>query len=352
MKAWQIQNHGGSEALSWRDLPDPEPSASEAKIRVEFVGLNHLDVWVRKGVPGHQFPLPIIPGCDMVGKIEKLGPLSAREKVALESQGLNVGTQVLVNPGVSCGKCKACLGGNDPLCRFYGILGETENGGCAEWAVVPTANLIPLPANVLPEEAAALPIAYLTAYSMLFQKAKLLPGEVILIQAAASGVSSAAIQLAKMIGARVITTASTPEKTSRARQLGADFVLDARSPTFRDDFRKIMGKRGCDVVLDHVGQDTFGESIKCLNRGGRLVTCGATSGAEVKLDLKVIFFKNISIFGTTMGSKADLISLLGLLAEKKIRPPIDRVLPLSDLPKALELLEERKIFGKLVLRQA
>lgn len=369
MKAWRIESHGGPEALKRVDLPLPEAGPLEAVVQVEAVGLNHLDLWVRKGVEGHRFPLPLTPGCDIVGKIVRLGPGAAR---ALASDQIEVGTSVIINPGISCGRCEACLGGFDPLCRSYGILGETQDGGCADEVVVPVANILARPHNLSPVQAASLAIPFLTAWTMLTRKAQLRPGETVLIQAGGSGVSVAAIQIAKLLGATVITTVGSEEKAEKARLLGADFVILYKKVSFREEVRKFLAShnnvkgsapgntqgntqkstqsnRGCDVVLDHVGTDTFQESLKCLNWGGRFVTCGATSGSNVSLDLKAVFFKNIALLGSTMGSKADLIRILNLVTSGKLKPVIDCVFPMSDLPKAFERLEKREAFGKIVL---
>jgi NADPH:quinone reductase-like Zn-dependent oxidoreductase len=357
MQAWRIEQHGDLTALKRADLPAPTPGPMQALVRVEAVGLNHLDLWVRKGVPGHKFPLPLIPGCDIAGSIAALGP-GAEDALKLAGVGgkpLAEGSPILVNPGVSCGRCEACLGGFDPLCRQYGILGETQDGGCADFITVPVANVIARPPLMSAIDAAALPIPYLTAWGMLFGKAKLKPGEICLIHAGGSGVSVAAIQMAKLVGATVITTVGSAEKAAKARSLGADHVILYKEKPFRDELRKILaplGKKGCDVIVDHVGQDTFNESLKSLTWGGRLVTCGATSGADVSIDLKMVFFKNLSILGSTMGSKADLLRIVELIAQGKLKPVVDSTYPMSELPKAHERLESRAAFGKVVVTNA
>jgi NADPH:quinone reductase-like Zn-dependent oxidoreductase len=350
MKAWRIEKHGGPEALKYMDVPTPKCGPMQARIRVEAVGLNHLDLWVQKGVPGHKFPLPLTPGCDIAGKIEELGPGAAE---ALKTSGIILGSPVLVNPGISCGHCEMCLSGFDPLCKSYGILGEHQDGGCAESVVVPIANLILRPSELSAVEGASLAIPYITAWSMLTRKAGVRAGETVLIQAGGSGVSVAGIQIAKLLGATVITTVGSDDKIEKARKLGADYVIQYKKTPFRGEVKKILtslGKSGCEVVVDHVGVDTFQESLKCLAWGGRFVTCGATSGSNVELDLKAVFFKNISILGSTMGSKADFIRILQLVATKKLHPIVDTVYPMSELPKAFERLENRNIFGKIVLQ--
>jgi NADPH:quinone reductase-like Zn-dependent oxidoreductase len=306
MRAWRIKKHGGPEVLHY-DLLAQEltPGPGQALIEVQAVGLNHLDLWLQKGVPGHKFPLPMTPGCDIAGKILKLGS-------GPHPPHLPLGLDVLVNPGTSCGSCQACLGGFDPLCTHFGIIGETQDGGCADQVVVPIQNLIKRPQAISATEGACLGIPFLTAWTMLTRKAQARPGEVVLIQAGGSAVSSAAIQIAKLIGCTVITTVGSDEKIKKAKELGADLDIPYKKEKFRTSVKEFLkalhpNKKGCDVVLDHIGADTFSESLKCLNYGGRLVTCGATSGGEVKLDLKAVFFKNISILGATMGSKSDMI---------------------------------------------
>jgi NADPH:quinone reductase-like Zn-dependent oxidoreductase len=352
MKAWRIHTHGGLDQLKFLDLPEPVPGPGQARVRIQAVGLNHLDIWVRKGVPGHKFPLPLIPGCDISGVVESFGPLSRDQEKALVS--IKVGSPVIISPGISCGVCQQCLWGFDPLCRQYELLGETIDGGCADYTVVPIANLIERPATLSASQGAALQIAFLTAWTMVQRKAKVQPGELVLIQAGGSGVSVAAIQICKMVGAQVITTVGSDDKKAHATQLGADHVINYKTQNFRDEVKKISalyGKKGCEVVIDHVGTDTLPESLKCLTWGGRLTLCGATTGSDLKLDLKQIFFKNLSILGTTMGSKADLITIVKLAGQGKLKTVIDSEFSMSDLPKAHERLESRKAFGKVIVKQ-
>lgn len=321
----------------------------QVRVQVEAVALNHLDLWVRNGVPGHRFPLPMTPGCDIAGRIEQVGPGAER---VLSSLGLKPGDPVLVNPGVSCGACEACLSGFDPLCRNYGILGEHLDGGAAEFAVVPAANLVARH-DLGAVEAASLPIPFVTAWSMLTRKVQLRPGETVLIQAGGSGVSIAAIQIAKMMGAQVITTVGSDDKIAKARDLGADHVINYRKTPFRDELKKILtlhGKKGVEVVVDHVGEETFSDSFKSLAWGGRLVSCGATSGSRAEFDLKALFFKNLSVLGSTMGSKSDLIRIVELVRTGKLRPVIDSVFTMAEYVNACAKLESRQVFGKIVVK--
>jgi len=309
-------------------------------VRVRAVGLNHLDLWVRKGVSGHTFPLPIVPGCDVAGVIDAVGPGVA---------GVALGDEVVVAPGVSCGRCPSCRAGEAALCRSYGILGESRDGGCQAQLVVPDVGVFPKPQSLDWTEAAAVPLTFLTAWHMLSSRARVQPGDLVLVHAAGSGVSTAAIQIATLLGARVITTAGTDEKCARAVSLGADAAVNYRSEDFVAAARRFSGNRGVDVVVDHVGTDTFERSLRCLAKGGRYVTCGATSGYEMKTDFRLVFFKSLSILGSTMGGAHELARVLGLVAAGRLRPVVDKVFPLVEVADAHRYLEARTAFGKIVL---
>lgn len=342
MRVVRIHEHGGLDRLRFEEAPLPEPGPGEVRIRVRAIGINHLDTWVRRGVPGHTFPLPMIPGCDGAGDVDAVGPgVTARR----------VGDRVLVAPGFSCGACAACASGRDHLCRHYGIFGEMRDGTCADAVVVPERNAIPLPTGLAFEAAAAFPLVYLTAWTMLADRAALRPGETVLVHAAGSGVSTAAIQIARLLGAgRIIATASTPEKQRKARNLGADDVIDARADDLPARVRSLTEKVGVDVVVDHVGQTTFAGSLRCLAKGGRLVTCGATTGPKADVNLNLVFFKSLSILGSTMGPLGAVHDLAGHVAAGRLKPVIDAVLPLSQVAEAHRRIEAREVFGKLVLR--
>lgn len=340
MRAVVVREHGGPEALLLERLPIPEPGPCQVRVRVEAVALNFLDVWVRRGVPGHTFPLPLIPGCDVAGTVDALGP---------GSDGMAVGDAVVLHPGLSCGRCSACRRGEEPLCRAYHILGETRDGGCAEYVVVPAGNVFPRPPGLDAPSAAALPLTFLTAWHMLVGRAGVKPGERVLVHAAASGVSVAAIQIARLHGARVLATASSSAKCALARTLGAEEVVDTSREDFVAAARAWTGKRGLDVAVDHVGQETFDRTLRCLAKGGRYVTCGATSGPEMKTDFRLVFFKSLSILGSTMGGSHELAAVLAHVTEGRLRPVVDRVLSLEQVREGHALLEERRALGKVVL---
>lgn len=340
MRALVIREHGGPEVLRFEDRPEPSPGPREVRVRVRAVGLNHLDVWVRKGVPGHTFPLPIVPGCDVAGTVDALGPGAA---------GVAVGAEVVLGPGVSCGRCAHCRSAEEPLCRHYGILGETRDGGCQELIVVPDTNVFEKPAGLDLTLAASTPLTFLTAWHMLATRARVVPGEQVLVQAAGSGVSTAAIQIARLLGARVMATAGSEAKCVKARELGAEEAVNYREADFQDAVRRWTGKRGVDVVLDHVGADTFDRSIRSLAKGGRYVTCGATSGFEMKTDFRLVYFKSLSILGSTMGSSYELARVLEHLGAGRLRPIVDAVMPFDRAAEAHRRMEARELFGKIVL---
>ncbi len=340
MRAVAFRQHGGPEVLEVMDLPTPAPKAREVRVKVKAVALNHLDVWVRKGWPGLRLDLPHVLGSDIAGVVDALGA---------EVTDLKEGTEVLVNPGLSCGVCERCLKGEDNLCRHYGIIGESSTGGYAEYVVVPRQNILPKPKALSFEQAACLPLTFLTAWMMLVRRAQLQPGETVLVHAAGSGVGSAGVQLAKLMGATVIATASTDEKLAKAKELGADHVVNYTTQDFVEEVKRLTQRRMVDVVFEHVGAATWDKSVQCLPYGGRLVTCGATTGYDVKIDLRVLFFKRISLLGSTMGSKGDLFRVVHLVDEGRLKPVLDRALPLEKAAEAHALLSERKSFGNIVL---
>jgi NADPH:quinone reductase-like Zn-dependent oxidoreductase len=340
VRAIRIHEHGGPDRLVPEDLPPPPLGPGHARVRLHAAALNHLDLWVRRGIPGIRYPLPLIPGCDGAGVILECGsPLS----------GFAAGDRVALAPGVSCGLCEACLSGRDPLCRDYGILGEHRDGTCAEEIVVPARNLIPIPDRLSFEEAAAAPLVFLTAWEMVVGKAAVRPGETVVVLGAGGGVGTAAIQIARLHGARVIAVSGSAEKLARARELGAEEGIDLSRSQLRDEVRRLTGKRGADVIVEHVGQATWEQSVASVARGGRLVTCGATTGADVSLNLRMVFFKNVSILGSTMGSRAHLFPIFRHLEQGRLRAVIHAVLPMDRIREAHRLLEERSVFGKILV---
>lgn len=327
--------------LDWCELPRPEVRPDEVLVRVRACALNHLDLWVRNGVEGHLFPLPLVPGSEIAGEVSDFGALAT---------DLALGQPVLVAPGVSCGICPACLAANDQFCSTYGIFGEDRDGGYAEYVAVPRRNILDIPEELSYVEAAAIPLVFLTAWHMLTARAELRPLEDVLIHAAGSGVSSAGIQIAKLLGARrIIATASSEDKRLQAAQLGATHTLDYSTGKFASNVRKITDGKGVEVVFDHVGGLVFEESLKALAWGGRAVLCGATADATAKLNLRAVFFKSLSILGSTMGSLAELRQVLRFFDTGQLRPVIDRTIPLEKAPEAQELLTDRALFGKVVL---
>jgi NADPH:quinone reductase-like Zn-dependent oxidoreductase len=341
MKAVAINQHGGPEVLQQVELPDPEIAPNEVLVRVRAVALNHLDLWVRRGLPGLKLTFPHVLGSDIAGEVARVGSLVS---------GVQVGERVLLAPGLSCGHCQACAAGADNRCREYTLFGYRVNGGCAEYVKAPPANVLSIPATMKFEEAAALPVVFLTAWHMLITRAALQPGEDVLILAAGSGVGTAGIQIAKLAGARVIATAGSEAKLSKARELGADETINHSKQDIVDEVKRFTGKRGVDVVFEHVGEATWEKSVLSLAQNGRLVTCGATTGYNGKFDLRYLFTRNLSLLGSFMGSRSELFSVLKLVAEGKLKPIIDRVLPLVECRKAHELLENREQFGKIVLQ--
>ena len=339
-EAMVMRATGGPEVLERATIDLPEPGPREVRIRVRAVALNHIDIWARRGLPHFRYQFPHRLGADVSGEVEALGPGAINAKV---------GDQVVVNPGLSCGACERCLLGQDTFCRSYKIMGENTQGGYSRHINVPDANLLPMPKSLSFTLAAAIPLCFLTAWQMVVRKAEVRPGQTVLVQAAGSGVSSAAIQIAKMLGARVITTTGTDEKAERARALGADEVINYTTHDFVAECKRLTDKKGADVIIEHVGGEVFAKSILAAAWGGRIVTCGATTGFSPTIDLRHIFFRQVEVLGSTMGPKGDLFGILRLVETGKLKPVVDRVLPLWSAVEAHKLLEERKVFGKIVL---
>lgn len=343
MKAIQYSEHGGVDVLRFVDAPEPTIGQGEVLVRVRACALNHLDIWIRRGIPGQKTPMPHIPGSDIAGEVARVGDGVTNVKPS---------DRVLLNPGISCGQCEKCLAGADNFCRAYTLFGQGLDGGCAEFVKTPAVNCVPMPEGISFEQAAAFPLVSLTAWHMLITRAQLLPSETVLVLAAGSGVGSAAIQIAKTSGARVIATAGSEAKLAKAKELGADEVINHSTQKISDEVKRMTNRRGVQVVFEHVGQATWEESIRSLEPGGRLVTCGATAGYDGKLDIRYLFTRQISLLGSFMGSKAELYPALELLRRGELKPVIDLVLPLEKCAEGHERLEHREQFGKVVLRVA
>lgn len=340
VKAVRFHEHGGPETLRFEEVPDPEVRPGEVVVRVRACAVNYLDIWERNGLPGIQLPLPHISGADVAGEIESVG-----EGV----RHLTPGQRVLVNPGLSCMHCSACHRGADSLCREYSVLGYKSDGGYAERVRVPAVNALPYPEGLEFPQAAAIPLVFMTAWHMLVTRCRIRQGEDVLIVGGGSGVGSAAIQIAKLFNARVITTVGSDRKFDSARKLGADEILNHARQSVRDEVRRITARRGVDIVFEHPGQATWEESLGSLAAGGRLVTCGATTGHDVRLDLRYVFARQISILGSYMGSKTELLDVLGFVRSGKLRPVISDIFPLREAGAAQSILERRDHFGKVVL---
>jgi NADPH:quinone reductase-like Zn-dependent oxidoreductase len=340
MRAVIFEQHGGPEVLKLADVAGPRIKADEVLIEVRACALNHLDVWVRGGLPGIKIPLPHVLGNDVAGVVRETGDLVTWVKP---------GDEVMLQPGTSCGHCDHCLSGRDNFCDEYDIIGYRRDGGYAELLAVPGVNVIPKPPNLSWPDAAALPLATLTAWHMLVTRAQVQPGEVVLVHAAGSGVGSIGIQIAKLRGARLIATAGSDEKLAKARELGADETVNYTSDDWPREVKRVTAGKGVDVVFEHTGAATWPGSIVSLKKGGRLVTCGATSGYDARTDLRHVFYRHLTILGSMMGSKAELLAAMKFIESGQIRPVVDRTLPLAEARKAHELMEDRAQFGKLVL---
>lgn len=341
MKAVRFHRFGEADTLIYEEVPTPKAGPGEVVVQVKACALNYLDIWIREGVPAYKIQLPHIPGSDVAGTVAEIGP---------GVEGISVGQGAIIAPGLSCFRCAYCLSGRDNLCDQYRIFGAGCDGGYAEFAKAPAANLLPIPEGISFEEAAAFPITFVTAWHMLISRAALKPGQDLLVLAGGSGVGSAAIQIGKLVGARVIATASTPKKLDQARQLGADFLINYNEQDFSKEAMKVTGGRGVDVVFEHVGPATFGKSVVSLAKGGAIVTCGATTGPTTELDLRHIFWKDLSILGARTGTRGELETVTRLIGERKLKPIIDSVYPLSKAREAQEKMRSRDLFGKVIVR--
>jgi NADPH:quinone reductase-like Zn-dependent oxidoreductase len=339
MKAIRFHQHGGPEVLRYEDAPEPELASGEVLVRVRACALNHLDLWERRGLPNVRIPMPHISGSDVAGEI-----------VASAAPDVAIGRRVMLQPGVSCGRCAACLSGKDNECPHYEVLGYIHHpGGCAELVKVPVQNLVSIPDDIDFVQAAAFPLTFLTAWHMLMTRARLQRGEDVLVLAAGSGVGQAAIQIAFLHGARVFATAGSEEKLARAQALGAYEVIHHHQQDIAEEIRRLTNRRGVDVVIEHVGEATWTKSVRALARGGRLVTCGATTGGNGALDLTALFARQLTILGSYMGTKGELMRAARFFFAGQLKPVVDRTFPLEEAAAAHQRMEASGQFGKIVL---
>jgi NADPH:quinone reductase-like Zn-dependent oxidoreductase len=340
MKALCFTEHGNADVLRYDDVPDPSPREGEVLARVRACALNHLDIWVRRGWPGLHLEMPHWGGSDIAGEIARVGPAVS---------GWHVGQRVVIDPGVNTVEDEFTRRGEHSVSPGYNILGEQLRGGLAEYVAAPAANLVAIPEQVAFPAAAAPLLVTLTAWRMLVHRAKLRAGETVLVVGAGGGVNTMAIQVAKLVGATTYVVAGSEEKGAKARELGADVVLDRSRLDWSREIFRLTGKRGVDVVVDNVGAATLDASIRAVARGGRIVIVGNTTGPLTEIDIRYIFVKQISIIGSTMGSHQDFLDITALLWAGKLKPVIDQVLPLSQGRDAFALVERGGQFGKVVL---
>ena len=338
MKAVRIHQFGGPEVLTYEDVADPQPRKDQVLVRVRACSLNHLDVWARKGLPGVK--LPHILGSDVAGEIVEVG-----EYVG----GFKAGQRVLLAPMHFCGQCVKCLAGLQNQCREFTVLGNGVDGGNCELIAAPAANVIPIPDSLDFNQAASVPLVFLTAWHMLVGRAGIRPGQTVLVLGASSGVGIAAIQIAKLFHCRVVTTAGDETKLAKGRKLGADYGINHYQQKISEEVRKITNKEGVDIVVEHVGAATWDESVKSLKSGGTLVTCGATTGPNVNIDLRHLFARQLTLLGSYMGTMGELHEVLRHVFAGRLKPVVDRVFPLSETRAANEYLEKSQMFGKIVV---
>ncbi|SVA26918.1 uncharacterized protein METZ01_LOCUS79772 [marine metagenome] len=339
MKAVRIHKHGGVDMLKWEDIPTPQAGPGQIQVEVKATSLNHLDLWVREGIPG--VPFPLVTGSDAAGIVSAVGKGVDTNRI---------GEKVMIQPLIYCNQCSVCQSGNENFCEGLGILGETQQGVNAEKIVVDQFQAVPFPSFLDFEQAAAFGLVAQTSYQMLVNRAELLADELVLLWGAGSGVGSMGIQIAKAMGARVIAISGSDEKLTNAKGLGADYVLNYNNDDMLSQVSEISKGKGVDVVFEHVGQVTWEISMRSLGHGGRLVTCGATTGNKAHINLTHLFFKQQSILGSTMGTRSAFDGAMTLLNEEKIKPVVDKVFPMATIADAHKYLETGSQFGKVVLK--
>ena len=342
MKAAVIREHGGLECVTISEIPEPKAGDGEVVLEVRSAALNHLDIWIRKGRPGLQLKMPHVLGCDGAGVVVEVGP---------KTHGINIGDEVILNPGLSCGYCESCRRGQQSECDSFGIVGMSRPGTFAEKVAVPFQNVLPKPAHLNFDEAAALPLAYQTAWRMLMTRAGLRAGETVLIHGIGGGVALASLQLAKLAGAEVIVTSSSDKKLSKAKTIGADHTINYKAETdTAKAVKDITEGRGVDIVIDAIGAATWGIDFQVVRRGGRIVLCGVTTGPEAPTDLRALYWNQLTVMGSTMGSNDDVRQMVRAVETAKLKPVIDSVKSLKETREAMSRMEAAEQFGKIVVK--
>ena len=340
MRAVIFKEHGGPEKLQMAEMPEPKFGPEDVLVRVRACALNHLDLWVRQGL-GIPVEMPHIGGSDIVGEVADVGA---------NAKHLRIGQHVVISPGISCGRCEHCVSGNDSQCAEFDIMGMRRQGGYAEFAKAHAKDIHPVSERLGFDEWATVPLVFLTAWHMLVSRGRLMPGETVLVHAAGSGIGSAAIQIARLCGARVLTTAGSDEKLDMAKRLGADVSINYAREDFAERALKETGGDGVDMVFEHIGPETWPRNLRCMARGARMVFCGATAGTQATVDIRMTFVKQQSLIGCYMGGKRELIEVLRLVETGKLRPVLDRRFGMNEVAAAQERMLERKNFGKIVVR--
>lgn len=338
MKAIRFHEFGGPEVLKLEDVDDPRTRKDQVLVRVKACALNHLDLFIRKGLPGVK--LPHINGSDVAGDIAEVGEYIT---------DLKVGQRVLLAPMTFCGHCMACTAGQQNFCPQFTVLGYLNDGANSEYIAVPRVNVLPIPDSLTYDEAASVPLVFVTAWHMLVSRCHIKPGDTVLVLGGGSGVGSAAIQICKLFNAKVIATAGDEAKLDQSRELGADYVINHYQQKIADEVKKITNKAMCDIVFEHVGKATFAESMKSLKPGGSLVTCGATTGPEASFDIRFLFVRQLSFLGSFMGTMGDFHEVMKHIFSGKLKAVVDKSFPLREAAAAHQRLEKSEQFGKVIL---
>jgi len=342
MKAVVFHEHGGFDKLKYQEVPEPQISPDEVLIKVRAASANYNDVWARQGLPGMDILLPHISGSDIAGEVVGVGE---------EVRSISLGDEIVVHPGISCRRCYACTMGEEFFCREFKIWGFQTgplDGGHAEYAKLPEVNLLPKPKNLSWEEAASLPLILETVWRMLVTRARISPGDFVLIWGAGGGLGSMAVQVCRLFGARAIAVAAGEEKLAYAAELGAEFTINRKEQDVYQEVRRITDRRGVDVVFEHVGEATWTESVRSMRWGGTLVVCGATTGFEAATDLRFLWNKQLTFMGSHLGSKAELMEALRFVERGEIKPVVSKTFPLKDVAMAQEMMESDTVIGKIV----